>query len=180
MKYFLVSLFLFLSFVGYSQNTFNSEDYTVTKDDIETNIYKKDSTAHALIIYESGNSYIDKFDFKLKTKIKKKIKILDRDGFNQATIIENLYNNDEGYLKEKILDINATTSNIVDGKISSTKLEENQIFREKYNDNITRIKFTLPNVKEGSVISYSYTIESPFIFKFKDWEFQHYIPTLFC
>ena len=179
MKHLPVSLFLFLSFFGYSQNTFNSEDYAITKGDIETNIYKKDSTAHALVIYELGNSYIDKFDFKLKTEIKKKIKILDKEGFNQATIIENLYNNDEGYIKEKILDINATTSNIIDGKISKTKIEKSQIFEEKYNDNITRIKFTLPNVKEGSVISYSYTIESPFIFKFKDWEFQHDVPTLY-
>ncbi len=178
MKSFTTFLLLLLTYIGYGQTNFSSENYSITNKDLETNIFKKDSTAHALVIYEYGESYVDKNTFQLKTKIKRKIKILDREGFKKANIIIDLYKNDSGDSKEKISDISATTNNLVDGKISKTRLEKNQIFREKYNDNYTRVKFALPNIKEGSVITYSYTLESPFMFKYKGWEFQSDIPTL--
>lgn len=37
----------------------------------------------------------------------------------------------------------------------------------------------MPNVKEGSVITYTYTIESSFIYKYYGWEFQEDIPKLY-
>src|SRR5690606_33980661 len=37
-------------------------------------------------------------------------------------------------------------------------------------------KFTLPNIKEGSVIEYKYTIASPFYWNVDDFVFQHAIP----
>lgn len=171
--------FFLLSIIGFGQTKFNSENYIVSRDDIETNTFKKDSTAHALVIYEFGSSYLDQDSYKLKTEIKRKIKILDREGFSHANVIVGLYNNDQGSSKEKISNIQATTSNIENGNIVRTKLENNQIFREQYNNNITRVKFTLPNIKEGSVISYSYTLETPFLFKYRGWSFQNDIPTLY-
>ena len=39
-------------------------------------------------------------------------------------------------------------------------------------------KFAIPNVKEGSVIEVFYTLESPFVFQFRSWEFQSEIPKL--
>ncbi len=50
--------------------------------------------------------------------------------------------------------------------------------REAYSDNLNRAKFTLPNVKEGSVIEYSYRITSEFLSYLRDWEFQREIPTV--
>lgn len=32
----------------------------------------------------------------------------------------------------------------------------------------------MPNVKEGSIIEYAYTIKSPFISNFPEWSFQKY------
>ena len=37
-------------------------------------------------------------------------------------------------------------------------------------------KFTLPDVREGSVIEYAYTVTSDFLFNFQDWTFQRDIP----
>ncbi len=176
MRYFnLLLLFLFTS-VTLAQSNFNSESLTVTKADLETNIFEKDTTANALVIYEIGNSYIDKGSYKLITEIKKKIKILNRNGFEKSVITIYLYNNKKS--KELIKDIKANTYNIEDGKITNQKLNPSDIFTEKYNDNNTIVKFTFPNVKEGSVITYSYTLESPFIYKYKDWHFQSDIPKL--
>ncbi len=178
MKHNLLIALLLLSLIGYSQTKFNTANYIVSKDDVQTNVFRKDSTANALVIYEYGKSYIDQNSFNLITEIKRKVKILNREGFNHANVEVGLYNNDRGDSKEKISNISATTSNIEGGNIIRTKLEKNQIFKEKYNNNITLVKFTLPNIKEGSVISYSYTLETPFLFKYRGWAFQNEIPTL--
>ncbi len=34
----------------------------------------------------------------------------------------------------------------------------------------------MPNVKEGSMVEYSYTIQSDFLFDLREWEFQNTIP----
>ncbi|TCL67993.1 uncharacterized protein DUF3857 [Mariniflexile fucanivorans] len=172
----LVLVFIF-SLNIYSQSDFNSKDYAVAYNDLQNNTYEKDSTANALVIYEYGNSYVEQQDFELKTEIKRKIKILNKEGFNKANMTIYLYNN--GSTKETVKNIIATTYNLVDNKISTTKLDKSNIFEDKYDENRTLIKFTLPNIKEGSVITYSYTLSSPFMFNYKGWSFQEDVPKLY-
>ncbi len=172
-------LFLLLSnLITFSQTNFNSESYRVTLGDIETNTFEKDSTANALIIYKYGNSFVDSYDYNLRTEVKQKIKILNKEGFNKATISIHLYNSNSER-REKVEKIVATTYNLVDGNVIKTKLLEKDIFREKYDENHTLVKFTLPNIKEGSIITYSYKLISPFMFNYKGWDFQSDIPTLY-
>ena len=177
MKKKIFALALFFNLITYSQTNFNADDFNVTRNDLETSFYKKDSTANALVIHEYGNSYFDKNDFILKTEEKHKIKILNKEGFDKANITIYLYNGKND--KEKVKNIIATTHNLIDGKVTSTQLKKANIFEEKYNENTTLVKFTLPNIKEGSIITYSYTLESPFMFKYKGWEFQDNIPKLY-
>ena len=177
MKLFHLTLTLLFTSLSYSQSSFNWESYNVSKPDIITNTFEKDSTANALVIYELGNSYIDKKTFKLVTEVKKKIKILNRQGFEHATITVPLYKNEKKV--QKIKNINGLTYNLENNEIIQTKLQENEIYEENFNENYTLMKFTFPNIKEGSVITYSYTIESPFIYKYYGWEFQSDIPKLY-
>ena len=172
----LLSFIITTSIFGQSQN-FNTKDYSVTRRDLETNFFEKDSTANALVIYEFGKSYVDEKTFDLKHEFKQKLKILNRKGFDQATITVYLYNSDKK--KEKISKIFATTHNLENGNVVRTEIKENEIYTEKYNDNYTLVKFTLPNIQEGSVITYSYTLTLPFIYKYKSWEFQSEIPKLY-
>ena len=179
MKKFATTLtFLLFTIISFSQAKFNASGYNVTNDDLKIKTYSKDSTANALIIYEYGNSYVDPDDFRLKTEIKRKIKILNRDGFSKADVSVLLYKN--GDRKEKITDIVGTTSNInANGTVDIQKLDESQVFTENYNNNYTLVKFTMPDIKEGSVIKYSYTLDTPFMFNYKSWYFQSDIPTLY-
>lgn len=179
MEKFTTTLILFLfTIITFSQSEFNASGYNVTSNDLTINTYSKDSTANALVIYEFGNSYFDQEDFRLKTEVKRKIKILNRDGFDEANISILLYKNSDS--KEKITRIVATTTNInSNGTIDIQKLDKSQIFTEEYNDNYTLVKFTLPNIKEGSVIKYSYKLDTPFIFNYRQWYFQTDIPTLY-
>lgn len=177
MKNILLVLLLISSINHYSQNQFNSSDMSVTRTDLELNTYTEDSTANALVLHEYGKSYIDKNTYKLKTEVTKKLKILNRDGFDKATQTIYLYNNDTQ--KEKISNISATTYNLENNSVTKTRLEKSQIFVEKYNDKNTLIKFSFPNIKEGSVVTFNYTMETPFIFKYRTWYFQSDIPTLY-
>lgn len=178
MKLKILLLIVLIASVSHSQSDYNSENLQVTRADLEQNVFSKDSTANALVIYEIGNSYIDKDDFKLHSEVKRKIKILNRDGFNKATEEILLYTNDSGR-REIVEDITATVYNLTNGVIEKTKLSKDDIIEEKYNDNYTIVKFTFPNIKPGSVINYSYTFISPFFFKYKSWAFQKDIPTLY-
>jgi hypothetical protein len=82
-----------------------------------------------------------------------------------------------GSNEEKVSGLKASTYNLENGKIVETKMDKDAIFREKFNRNRNIVKFTLPNVKEGCVIEYSYKIISEFLTEFPDWQFQETIPT---
>lgn len=175
-KTLLLLVFLTINLISHSQENYSSDSYTVSLNDINSKTFEKDSTANALVIYELGNSYVDKNDFLLKTEIQKKIKILTRDGFDQADIAIHLYNNKNN--EETVEKILATTYNLIDGKVTKTQLEESNIFKETHDENHKIVKFALPNIKVGSVITYSYTLSSPFMFNYKGWHFQDVIPKL--
>ncbi len=169
--------FVVVSAYCFSQTSFNSKGFNVTKADLELNTFYKDSTAQALVIYEAGESYIDKKSFNVKTKIKRKIKILSKEGFKYATISIYLYNNKDK--KETVSKISATSYSIENGNIITSKIEKNRVYEKKHNDKYTIVKFALPQVKEGAIITYSYELNSPFIYKYKSWKFQSDIPKLY-
>ena len=171
-KYAILYLLILLSISIKAQNS-----YTVSNSDLTLVKYKSDSLANALVLYEFGKSHIEDRKFDLIFEFKQKLKILNREGFDKANITVYLYN--DGSSKETIDDIVATTYNIEKGKITNTKLERSQIFTERYNDNYTLVKFSMPNIKEGSVVTYSYKVTSPFIYKYKAWRFQSDIPKLY-
>ncbi|MCF7560208.1 DUF3857 domain-containing protein [Sabulilitoribacter multivorans] len=177
MKNITIIIFLIIGLRGVSQENYNPESFNVSRGDIESKTFQKDSTANALVIYEEGNSYVDKHDYDLRTDEKYKIKILSTEGFDNASITLYLYNS--GRRSEKVKDIVATTYNLINGEVVKTHLDEKNIFREDYNENYTLVKFTLPNIQVGCVITYSYTFITPFMFKYKEWNFQSKIPKLY-
>ncbi|BAO77724.1 hypothetical protein WPG_3494 [Winogradskyella sp. PG-2] len=148
----------------------------VSKSDVETNYYAKDSTANALVIYDYGNSFVDKETFWLRVQIKHKTKILTAEGRDRGEIEVRLYKGKSS--EEKIKDIRGATYNLVNGEIVKTELSSNAIFREE-NEKYTLVKFVLPNVKVGSVITYSYETQSRYMSKYQPWYFQGQDPVLY-
>ncbi|MDY2587648.1 DUF3857 domain-containing protein [Winogradskyella aquimaris] len=151
-------------------------DMQVTKSDLELTSYAKDSTANALIIYDYGNSYIDKETFWLTCQVKQKIKILRKEGVDLGVVEIKLYKGKSS--KERIKDIRGTTYNLENNEIIRTQLKQSAIFEEE-NENYTLVKFVLPNVKVGSVITFSYETRSRFIAKYQPWYFQSSNPVLY-
>ena len=172
-KIFFLFLYL-LPFINYTQ-TFD-EKMVVTEDELLMNTYDKDSSANAVVLYEYGVSYLSPNVFLIGSEVHKKIKIFNKNGFEKGNVSIVLFNN--GRVGESVNNIKASTYNYTDGKINETVIEKDQIFTERFDGNNTIIKFTLPNLQEGSVIVYSYQKRSPFLFKFKEWLFQDDIPKI--
>lgn len=154
----------------------------VSMEELEMKVYEQDTSAVAVILYDSGASFFetefknDNTDFVCKFERHVRIKILKPEGFNFATFKIPLYHS--GNSEEKTGTIKARTYNL-DGKIIIDKLEKKSIFKEETTPNLNQIKFTMPNIKTGSVIEVKYQIISPFYHNFKAWQFQYNIPVIY-
>ncbi|RYU77650.1 DUF3857 domain-containing protein [Hymenobacter persicinus] len=135
-----------------------------------------DSAAEAIVLCDFGRSrfeYIDN-DFQVIFERVTRIKILKKSGYDWATVKVPLYHKERR--EEKMTSLKGFTYNLVNGQVVKDKLASESTFREEASPNVTVRKFTLPNVHEGSVIEYTYTISSDFLFNFQDWQFQNSIP----
>ena len=92
----------------------------------------------------------------------------------EATVEIPLYHRDGD--QEKVTNLRGCTYNLVNGQVEKTRLETSATFVEKQTPTVNVQKFTLPNVREGAVIEYAYTLTSDFLFNFQDWTFQRDIP----
>src|SRR5690606_3529815 len=79
---------------------------------------------------------------------------------------------------EKMISVKGSSFNIENGSMRESKLDQKRTYTENHNKFYNIHKFAIPNVKVGSVIEVMYTLESPFIYNFRSWEFQSDIPKL--
>ncbi|WP_373943106.1 DUF3857 domain-containing protein [Polaribacter sejongensis] len=172
MKFFTLLLLLSSTLI-IAQKSKTTTMGKTTLAELQMTIYDKDSTATAVVLYEHANEYPDRDNDEIpRTDYYYRIKILDKASFDLADITINLYE------KQKVKDISAVTYNITDnGTMNSTYLNGKDIFTTKERDTWTVKNFTLPNIKEGSVIEYTYSVLSPYL-SINDWEFQSDIPKI--
>lgn len=170
----LLVIFLFSG----AANSFSQQALPITfgkisADDFNINSVLIDSNSNSVIVADYGDTKFignTKGWFTYVFKKQKRIKILDKKGFGLATVKILLYRNEES--QEKVENINAVTYNLENNKVTEIKLSAKDVYEERVDKNYTYKKFTLPGVKEGSVIEYTYTIKSDFAFNLPAWEFQ--------
>jgi transglutaminase-like putative cysteine protease len=170
----IISFFLF-SLTAYAQN-FNFG--AITYDDYEFDRKKLDSNANAIVLKEFGTASIQRDDntgsLELIFEHHVKIKIYNKEGFKEANIIIPTYKDDNR--EETISELKASTFNYIENNFVETVMDKKAIFTENRSKYTRLTKFTLPNLKEGSIIEYSYRLRSPRLFNFRTWEFQSDIP----
>ena len=135
-----------------------------------------DSNANAVILSDIGSVHFVgnrsnwfSYVFKKQTRIK----ILNKKAFDLATIHIRLFTLDEDPEHiEHVDNLSASTFNLENGQVTEIKLDKKDVFEEKEDKNWVLKKFTMPAVKEGSIIEYTYTITSPYNFNLPHWEFQ--------
>ncbi|MDO7846669.1 DUF3857 domain-containing protein [Hymenobacter sp. M29] len=148
----------------------------IDKADLTAAPFVGDSAATAVVLCDFGRSRMEGHGAGLQVVFERvtRIKILRKAGFENATVEIPLYHRNED--QEKVSNLRGFTYNLVNGAVEKTKLESTGAFLEKLTPTTNIQKFTLPNVREGSVIEYAYTLRSDFLFNFQDWTFQRDIP----
>jgi len=149
----------------------------VSVEELKEKSHPKDSSAVAAILYTKGKTYFDyssNTGFSIVTEVEARVKIYKKEGYAWATKAVEIYTGASPY--EKVSFSKAVTYNLVDGKIEKSKLKSDGEFTEKSNKFWSLAKITMPNVKEGSIIEYKYTINSPYINTLPEWNFQNEIP----
>jgi len=137
-------------------------------------LHTGDTSNGAVIIADIGStSFVgnNKGWFSHVFKHYTRIKILNQSAFALATQQLLLYK--DGDDKEELIDINGAVYLSENGKIVGSKLDKKDVFEDKYGVNFIAEKFTLPGVKPGAIIEYTYTIKSDFDFRLHPWEFQN-------
>lgn len=181
MKSIIITLSIVLfSTLCYSQANYSEEYGKVTQYEMSMTECPGDSEAEALVIYDFGKYYfrgLDNKGFRLFMEIRKKVKILKQAGIDYATIEIPYYIGDSNE-REYIQDFEATTYNFEDGTLKKSKFDQGKMFEEKISNDTRVKKIALPDVREGSVIEYKYTIETPYFFNMRRWFFQSKIPVL--
>lgn len=153
----------------------------VDDDLVSMQSYENDPSAEAVIIQDIGDSKFiydqNKNSFRLQFERHTIIKIITKDGYDWADHEIELYQ--DGADKEEVFTLKGNTYNLENGKVEKTKLDKKSIFYENRNDFWDVQKFTMPNVKEGSVIEFTYTVMSDFFFNLQPWQFQYDIPVVY-
>jgi len=178
--YFLCIGLLFFSGNPFAQEKSNVKFGNVSEKDFNTKIYPIDSNASAVVIADIGYSAIEgntKGWFSLVYKHFKRLHIINKNGYDAANVSISLYA--DGDAEEELNKLKAVTYNLENGKVVETKLDvKASVFKDKISKNRVVKKFTFPNVKEGSIIEYEYTITSDFLQNLQPWEFQGAYPRL--
>ncbi len=152
---------------------------SVTQQDFAPKIYSIDSNAQAVILFDKGvATYVtDNADwFNIEYVYHKKIRILNKNQFDLATVEIPLYKGNN--LEDKVDRIEAVTYNLENNVVVPTKMDKESVFNDKASKEYSIKKFTLPNLKEGCIIEYTYTIVSKNAYNLRSWYFQDKVPVL--
>jgi hypothetical protein len=168
---------LFLCIFSLSNGQFIEPKFgKVESSDLLMTSYDKDTTAAALMLFNNGNSYFtlnNDHEFQFIYERHCMIKIFKRSAFPLAKGSIKLYKS--GQRKEELRGLKGFTYNMVDGKVIKTKLDNDKIYTATAK-NYLIVNFAFPQVKEGSIIEFEYSIESDFLYNFRGWNFQYSYP----
>ena len=177
MKTNLLAIILFFAIFC---STINAQEFKLGKvsiAELEEKEHPKEPSAVAAILFKKGNvrfEYSESQGFQVLTVVQTRVKIYKKEGYDWANQSVKYYLDNS--LSESVSFSDAVTYNLVGGKIEKTKLKSDGEFIEKINKYWGRKKIAMPNVKEGSVIEFEYTIKSSIIGSLRDWDFQTSIP----
>ena len=171
--------YLSISHLIYAQKPSPIEFGKIPVEDLRMKTYAKDSSAEAVVLCDYGDysyGFTDNYPYVIY-KRHVRIKILKKSAFDRASIKIGYR---VGYDKknETIRDFKAATYNLENESIKAYPVDEKSVFEDKVDKAYYYKTFTLPQIREGSIIEYSYEMESGFWYDLRSWEFQKDIPVV--
>lgn len=176
MKIKIALLFITVLFVTTSNTAQVVKFGKVSKKELEEKFYPEDTVANAVVLYKKRRTYYGysgTSGWSLITEVHERIKLYNKDGFENATKKVPLYSRGG---KSEYFVVKAYTYNLEGGKIEKSKLNKSEIFDEQITENWSSKNFTMPNLKEGSIVEWKYTITSPYYSNINDIICQYDIP----
>jgi hypothetical protein len=169
MKFTFIWFAIFLFITKISSQTSPITFGAVSRADLETELYPAEKGAEAVVLCDYATAKVnDEFQIEFTRHVR--IKIFKSTGLDQANI-------QIVYTKfDKIEDLKAATYNLEDEKITTDELGSKEFYLEKVNSYRYTTRFTFPNVREGSVIEFIYTLRQEEIRSYKAFLFQRTIP----
>jgi hypothetical protein len=190
MKYFglVISLFGFFSLLSpavasaWQVGAGERPDMTfggITTETFAPTAYTIDSAANAVILFDRGEVNFDPSynnqGFSIVFERHTRIRLLHKSAFGLATFT--LSTSRKGGTNPILQNFKGATYNLEDGKVVNTKLDKSNIFKDQSGGfNLEKVAF--PNVREGSVIEYSFRVVYPGFQYIPSWKFQGQYPEL--
>lgn len=147
--------------------------------DLEKTVYELAPDAPAVVLFDVGHAeykYDETEGFQIFFTRHRRVKILDKNAFDMADV--KIWYRNGGQFRNQVSSVRAATYNLVDGKVEDEKVRNRDMFTEQVNDEWAVRKFAFPNVKEGSIIEYSYTETITQFTEVPSWYFQEEVPVL--
>jgi hypothetical protein len=174
MKFFLtLTITLFFGLTPYCQNYKFGK---VSKEELEEKSDPQYPDTDATVLYREYNvkfEWTQGSGFSQEIEVFERVKIYKPEGFSWGTVGVKTFNHDKS--REELGSLKGYTYNLENGSVEKEKLKSNGIFDERINNYYISNKFTMPNLKAGSVIEYTYKIASPFL-QIDDIDLQYTIP----
>ncbi|MBC5775500.1 DUF3857 domain-containing protein [Pontibacter sp. KCTC 32443] len=172
-----ILLTLLLAFVASGANAQAAKYGKVDLTELKLSKFEQDTSAEAVVLSDYGyTKFLFNHEIQVVTYRHTRIKILKKSGYDWANFEVPFYVN--GGKKERVSNIKGITYTLENGEVVKHKFDNKGVFEEQHNENWYSKKFTMPNVKVGSVIDVEYSITSDFVYNLREWEFQTTIPTL--
>ncbi len=156
----------------------------IDEKDLNMTVYDKDSSASAVILCDFGDTYMEysttkgSFEMIYLKHLRVKIFKADADVVSTFANIEIPIRRIDGQNQDVITDLKAASYQLENGKVKDTKMDKSNVFETKQYDKFFIKKFTIPEVKDGVILEYTYRITSDFYFYPRTWYFQGSYPTI--
>src|SRR5690606_22001841 len=172
----LIIILLFVQIITAQDYKFGK----VSKEELQQTVDPEFPEADAAVLYRNQSikfNYVQGKGFIQENEVYERIKIYTKEGFEYATKLISLYTNSEGSsaYDQSLKGLKAVTYNLEGEKIIEDKLKKDGIFDENTNKFWKTTKFTMPNIKEGSIIEFEYSVQAQRV-GIDDVEFQQLIP----
>jgi hypothetical protein len=177
----LTTCFALAAFAQKAPITFGKIDV----EDLKMKFYPKDSSASAVILCDYGEAHMDvttsvnQAQYDIIYTFHRRVRIFKADPSVMAYFanIEIPYRRYDTRQQDVVSKVQGAVYVLNDGLIQTTKLEKSGIFdKEEFKNYFTK-KLTMPGVKDGCIIEYSYQIKSSLFYEPRTWYFQHPFPT---
>lgn len=145
----------------------------ISQEEIELKRVPFEAGADAVILKEFGNLTLTNNGYELEEHIR--IKILSENGFSFA-LKKWRYDSNDNFDKTTVT--KAQTTNIENGKIVITDIENKDILIHKTEKGIVDVVLAFPNVSVGSIIEYKLLIIKPYNLLSSPWFFQDELPII--